>query len=309
MLVGFSIGLLAPGSVVRAAPSVSELTRQINKASVELERIVESYNRLNEEIKATKATAAEVGKRLGPLEQQLAQARSEVGRLAVAAYKGGRLRTADILLDPGSADNLAGRLGALDQLARDREQRVSALDQAQRRYTAEKARLDNTLARQTAQAKQLTDGKKKIEADLARLYQLRRQAYGSATTKGTAYRGSIPAVSGQAGVAVRYAYGAIGKPYVWAADGPNGYDCSGLTKAAWRAAGKSLPHNAEMQWGRVARINRSALQPGDLVFYNKLGHVALYVGGGKVIHAPTFGENVKLSSVDMMSPYGYGRVR
>ncbi|MGW0431048.1 NlpC/P60 family protein [Micromonospora sp. NPDC003197] len=309
VLVGFSIGLIAPGSVVQAAPSVSELTQQINKASVELERIVESYNRLNEEIKATKATAAEVSKRIEPLEQQLAEARAEVGRLAVTAYKNGRLRTADVLLDPASADNLAGRLGALDQLARDREQRISALNQAQHRYTAEKARLDTTLAKQTAQAKQLTNGKKKIEADLARLYQLRRQAYGSATTKGTTYQGTIPAVSGQAGVAVRYAYGAIGKPYVWAADGPNGYDCSGLTKAAWRAAGKSLPHNAAMQWDRVARISRSALQPGDLVFYNKLGHVALYVGSGKVIHAPTFGESVKLASVDMMTPYGYGRVR
>ena len=115
-------------------------------------------------------------------------------------------------------------------------------------------------------------------------------------------------MSGKAGVAVRYAYNAIGTPYVWAAEGPNGYDCSGLTLAAWRAAGKSLPHNAAMQWDKVAHIGRGSLQPGDLVFYSGLGHVALYVGSGKVIHAPTFGESVKLASVDMMSPYGYGRV-
>ena len=116
-------------------------------------------------------------------------------------------------------------------------------------------------------------------------------------------------MSGKAGVAVRYAYNAIGTPYVWAAEGPNGYDCSGLTLAAWKAAGKSLPHNAAMQWDKVAHISRSQLAAGDLVFYSGLGHVALYVGGGQVIHAPTFGESVKLASVDMMTPYGYGRVR
>ena len=138
---------------------------------------------------------------------------------------------------------------------------------------------------------------------------MREEAYGSATSSGSSYSGKIPSVSGKAGVAVRYAYNAIGTPYVWAAEGPNGYDCSGLTLAAWRAAGKSLPHNAAMQWDKVAHIGRGSLQPGDLVFYSGLGHVALYVGSGKVIHAPTFGESVKLASVDMMSPYGYGRVR
>jgi len=96
---------------------------------------------------------------------------------------------------------------------------------------------------------------------------------------------------------------------VWAADGPDGYDCSGLTMAAWRAAGVSLPHNAAMQWDVVAHISRSQLKPGDLVFYNGLGHVAIYVGSGKIIEAPTFGESVKLASVDIMTPYGYGRVR
>ncbi|MFD0594195.1 C40 family peptidase [Catellatospora coxensis] len=106
-----------------------------------------------------------------------------------------------------------------------------------------------------------------------------------------------------------FAYKQLGKPYVWAADGPNGYDCSGLTLAAWRAAGVSLYHQAATQWREVAHISRSQLLPGDLVFYSGLGHVALYVGSGKVIHAPTTGEVVKIASVDMMSPYGYGRVR
>jgi len=136
----------------------------------------------------------------------------------------------------------------------------------------------------------------------------RERAYGAANQAGSSYTGTVPSISGAAGTAVSFAYGAIGSPYVWGSSGPNGYDCSGLTLAAWRAAGKSLPHNAAMQWDRVVKINRSALAPGDLVFYNGLAHVALYVGNGQVIHAPTFGRPVELASVDMMAPYGFGRV-
>ncbi|WP_329103741.1 NlpC/P60 family protein [Micromonospora sp. NBC_01699] len=309
VLAGLSVGLIAPTTIAQAEPSAAELTQQIDKASTELEKIVESYNKLNEQIKSTKAATAELGVKLAPLEQQATQSRAEVAALATKAYKGGGLRTADALLGDNAADSLIARLGTLDYLARNRERQLAGLTAAQQQYVDQKAKLDGTLARQTAQAKELDAGKKKIEAEIAKLSELRRKAYGSATSTGTKYTGKIPAVSGKAGAAVTYAYKAIGKPYVWAAEGPNGYDCSGLTLAAWKVAGKSLPHNAEMQWGKVAHISRSSLQPGDLVFYSSLGHVALYVGGNQVIHAPSFGDSVKLASVDMMKPYGYGRVR
>ncbi|MFY1687525.1 NlpC/P60 family protein [Plantactinospora sp. WMMB782] len=309
VVAGLSAALLAPTTAARAEPSVGELTQRINKASAELEKVVESYNKLNEEIKESRAAAATLGARIEPLRQQADQSRAEVAELATRAYKLGGLSTASALLSPGEGSSLMNRLGALEQLARDRDRQIAGFDATQRRYTEEKARLDTTLARQTAQAKQLAAGKKRIEGELAKLYEMRREAYGSATSAGSRYTGSVPAVSGKAGVAVRYAYNAIGKPYVWAAEGPNGYDCSGLTLAAWKAAGKSLPHNAAMQWNKVARIGRGELKPGDLVFYSGLGHVALFVGGGKVIHAPRAGESVKLASVDMMTPYGYGRVR
>ena len=307
VLVGLGIGLIVPAAAAQAEPSPSELTEQINKASTELEKVVESYNKLNEQLKQTKAAVATLTAKMGPLEAQLAKADAEVGKMASVAYRTGQVGTASALLD-GSGP-LADRLGMLDQLARDRRRQLEGFTDAERRFTEEKAKLDATEAKQTAQLKELGAGKKKIEGDLAKLYKMREAAYGSATTSSGGYTGSIPSISGQAGVAVRFAYNAIGTPYVWAGESSSGYDCSGLTLAAWRAAGKSLPHNAAMQWDVVAHISRSSLQAGDLVFYSGLGHVAIYVGGGKVIHAPQAGENVKLSSVDMMTPYGYGRVR
>ncbi|MFI0795698.1 NlpC/P60 family protein [Micromonospora rubida] len=315
---GLAAVLIAPASAAQAEPSPAELTQRIEKSSTELERVVESYNKLTEDIKTNKAAAAKLTARIGPLEAQTAQSRADVGEIAVTAYKTGRLDAANALLSAGGPSNLLDRLDTLDQLTRQRQQRISGFTESQRKLLDQKARLDATLAKQAAQAKQLAAGKKKIKKDLAALYEMRRQAYGRATEppaprakskSGGSSAEQAPAVSGRAGTAVRYAYGALGKPYVAAADGPNGYDCSGLTSAAWRAAGKSLPHNAKMQWGVVTQISRSELRPGDLVFYNNLGHVSIYVGGGQVIHAPTFGRNVEKRAVDLMKPYGYGRVR
>jgi cell wall-associated NlpC family hydrolase len=307
VLVAMAIAVAVPAGAASAEPSASELTAKINKQSAELEKVVEAYNKLTEETKATKAQAGKVADRLGPLEKQLGQAEADVGEIAVAAYQTGRLGTASALL--GDSGGLLDRMSALDALARERQSQIDAFETTREQLSADQQRLATARAQQDAQAKELQARKKKIEADLDKLYELRKEAYGSASSSGSSYTGKIPSVSGKAGVAVRYAYNAIGTPYVWAAEGPNGYDCSGLTLAAWRAAGKSLPHNAAMQWDAVAHISRSQLAAGDLVFYSGLGHVALYVGGGQVIHAPTFGESVKLASVDMMSPYGYGRVR
>ncbi|MEV1290550.1 NlpC/P60 family protein [Micromonospora sp. NPDC049679] len=309
VLTGLSIGMVVPATGALAEPSAAELTQQINKSSVELEKVVESYNRLNEEKKKTKAAADALAAKMGPLEQQLGKAHAELGEMASTAYKSGGLNAAGALLGGAESDSFVTRLGALDQLARDRQEQVSAYTASRQRYDAEKSRLNAALIRQDAQGKELGDRKKKIEAELDKLNAMRKTVYGSATSTSGGYTGRVPSVAGSAGTAVRYAYGAIGKPYVWAAEGPGGYDCSGLTLAAWRAAGKSLPHNTDMQWNVVTHISRGSLQPGDLVFYSGMGHVALYVGGGRIIHAPTFGESVKLASVDVMSPIGYGRVR
>jgi cell wall-associated NlpC family hydrolase len=307
--VGLAAGVLIAASAAQAEPSAADIQQQITKSSAALEKIVEQYNKVNEQLKTGRQQSAALATKLAPLRSQYDAAQAAVADMAVNAYKTGSLGTANALLEGTSGGTLTDRLGILDQVAKSRQSELAEFSATKQRYESEKSQLDALIARETAQATDLAARKKKIEGDLDKLYTLRRQAYGSATTRTAKYTGSVPSVSGKAGVAVKYAYGAIGTPYVWAADGPNGYDCSGLTMAAWRAAGVSLPHNAAMQWDVVAHISRSSLAAGDLVFYSGLGHVAIYVGSGKVIHAPNAGEDVKLASVDMMSPYGYGRVR
>jgi peptidoglycan DL-endopeptidase CwlO len=103
-----------------------------------------------------------------------------------------------------------------------------------------------------------------------------------------------PAPSSRAAVAVAYARAQLGKPYVFATSGPNTFDCSGLTMAAWRAAGVSMAHYSGSQATAFPRVSWSQLQPGDIVvFYSDWHHVGLYVGGGTMIHAPKTGDVVK----------------
>ncbi|MFI0814417.1 NlpC/P60 family protein [Streptomyces sp. NPDC021098] len=109
--------------------------------------------------------------------------------------------------------------------------------------------------------------------------------------------GRLPTATAGAGQrALRWALNQIGKPYVWGAEGPNSFDCSGLTSQAWAHAGRTIPRTSQEQWRRLPRISLSQIRPGDLVIYNKgASHVAIYAGGGQVVQAPRPGTTVRLS--------------
>jgi len=102
-----------------------------------------------------------------------------------------------------------------------------------------------------------------------------------------------PTHSSVVAIAERY----LGVPYRWGGASPSGFDCSGLTMYVFSQVGVSLPHNAAAQYGMGAPVSRDQLQPGDLVFFDGLGHVGIYVGGGSFIHAPHTGDVVKISSM------------
>jgi len=104
------------------------------------------------------------------------------------------------------------------------------------------------------------------------------------------------AVSGRAGTALRYAVKQIGDRYVWGAAGPIRWDCSGLTMRAYEQAGVRLPHSSRAQYGYGRSIARANLQPGDLVFFGSpISHVGIYIGQGKMVHAPRPGARVQIA--------------
>ncbi|SDP69162.1 Cell wall-associated hydrolase, NlpC family [Pedococcus dokdonensis] len=119
-----------------------------------------------------------------------------------------------------------------------------------------------------------------------------------------------PSTNGGVSAVLAYARAQLGKPYQWGGDGPDTFDCSGLTMRAWQRAGVNLSHYTGAQWGETARVAISDLRAGDLVFFGSSGanshHVGLYVGGGQMIEAPYTGANVRYASIyrSDLVPYG-----
>ena len=142
-------------------------------------------------------------------------------------------------------------------------------------------------------------------------------AAGADTSGGTSGSGastpdpgpSVPAPASTAGIAVSAAYGQLGVPYRFAAESPGvAFDCSGLTKWAWGQAGVSLPHQSGAQYASTPHVPKEDAQPGDLIFYKSpIGHVAIYIGGGQLIHAPATGDVVKVSVVNWSRVVGVSR--
>jgi cell wall-associated NlpC family hydrolase len=100
--------------------------------------------------------------------------------------------------------------------------------------------------------------------------------------------------TGVVGIAMRY----LGTPYVWGGSSPSGFDCSGFVMYVYAQVGVSLPHYTGAQWNVGVPVSRGDLQPGDLVFFDGLGHVGIYIGGDQFIHSPHTGDVVKISSLN-----------
>jgi cell wall-associated NlpC family hydrolase len=305
--------VLAPATVAHADPSLADIEAQLDKSNKDLEATIEAYNAINIDLAASQAKSAGLTDKLKPLEDGVAAANANIEQVAVAAFKNsGNLRSLSVVLNAQSSGSLMDQLSMLQQISHQQQKNIDDFKVAKTKLDDEKKLLDVTLAAQTTQKTDLENKRKKIEGDVKKLDDLKKKATAAGSKKVTspgATPGNLPAVSGRAGDAVNFAKAQLGEPYKWGAAGPSAWDCSGLTMGAWKAGGVNLEHNAARQWSQVAHISKSQLAPGDLVFYNGLGHVAIYVGNNVVIHAPHAGEDVKYAPVDVDSIYGYGRVR
>jgi cell wall-associated NlpC family hydrolase len=302
--------LLAPAAA-NADPQVSDLDRQIAELSRTFETVVEQHNAVAADLAASRTRAAETALRITELDHNLRSARARVDRIAVWAFQTGPNARISAILAAGSPRDFMARLRVIEDVTRSDQRQITTLTEGSRRLADENATLQRLLTEQERQEAKLSGLKAQVEKDLGALKVLRDQV--GATSRGsftTLDSGPVtaPLVSGAAGVAVQFAYAQMGKPYEWGAAGPGSYDCSGLTSAAWKAAGVLLPHNAARQYSAMPHISRDHLQPGDLVFYYAgIQHVAMFVGDNTVIHAPTAGQSVRLQALNHAPIIGFGR--
>jgi peptidoglycan DL-endopeptidase CwlO len=171
----------------------------------------------------------------------------------------------------------------------------SQRNREQRLYNSKKAEIDRLVAAQHARQLYL---EQQVRARLSQQAEQQNLALsqnpngiGASTPDGSVAPPS--AYGGVVGIAMRY----LGTPYVWGGASPGGFDCSGLVMYAYGQMGISLPHYTGAQWNSGVHVSRDQLEPGDLVFFDGLGHVGIYIGGGQFIHAPHTGDVVKISSL------------
>ncbi|MEU0128531.1 MULTISPECIES: C40 family peptidase [unclassified Streptomyces] len=299
----------------------SKVDRLYHDAEVSTER----YNGAKEKAAASERSLDALRDEAARRTERLNAARDALGAFATAQYRSAGIDPAvrlvlssdpDEYLERASYEDRAGdrQAGAINGVRR----QISDIAQLRARAEDEVA----VLASRRAELKKHKDAVRTRLADARKLlatltaeqradYERSADAAHGGTVRadrGTP-RGSVAAPNARAAQAVGFAYGALGKPYVWGATGPASFDCSGLTQAAWRAAGVSLPRTTYTQINAGRRVSRSELAPGDLVFfYSGVTHVGLYIGGGQMIHAPRPGAPVRIAPISEMPFAGATRV-
>jgi cell wall-associated NlpC family hydrolase len=305
-----------------ARPTIQQVKQRIEALEHEAEKATERYNATRERLASIKVRIAAAQTRASQQKQRVIRAKRELGLLAAETYKAGDLSGLSLFLgdDPETALAQSGivttlserRAVAIEQL-RAEEKRL-AQDAAD--VAAQRKKFDAALASLQADSKLVQARLSAARAELNRLTAAQRAELARAS-RAAAERSLSRAVGRKVGASVscaevgvkapdarvqkvlEYACAQLGKPYKWGADGPDSFDCSGLTQKAWAAAGVSLPHNSAMQSRYGTRVPASQLRAGDLVFFHSpISHIAIYLTDGLMLEAPNSGNNVRIAPME-----------
>jgi peptidoglycan DL-endopeptidase CwlO len=305
-----TLGLLISSEAVKGDPSISSLEKQIDATWNKLEPLLEQHNATKARLAIERKNLDKLRKDLDPLKLQLQQSTARIGAFAAYLYQGGGASELNVVLNAKSPDQINDQLVMLDQFSRVQMDNLADVIAKRDALEAKKKPIDDKVAALAEDEKALAAQAAAYDKQISDLQKQVTKLYASTGGLGNLRPSPCPYTypGGKAGIAIKYACAQIGKRYVWATAGPSTFDCSGLTLAAWRAAGISLPHNARQQWGVVTHVSRADLQIGDLVFYyGDIHHVAIYAGGGYVVHASMAGVPLQMRKIDAAPIYGYGR--
>ncbi|MFF7642268.1 NlpC/P60 family protein [Streptomyces canus] len=317
-------------------PSLEEVEKKVDDLYRQAESATDNYNAAKEKTTKQRRQVDTLLEDVAQRTQKLNEAREELGSFAAAQYRTGAAApdTATLLLADTPQDyfdqtQLMGRLtsrqkGAVDDYVTEQSATMKKRQEAsQSLQTLTETQSDLKTAKATVQ-KKLADARELLseltaqeKARLAAIEQRKQQeaarkaaelAQQQAAAEKAAQEATAPQESTstapdssyatKAAKALAFARAQIGKPYVWGATGPDSYDCSGLTQAAWKAAGVDLPRVTYDQVNAGTTVSLADAQPGDLVFfYDDISHVGLYIGNGMMIHAPKPGAYVREESI------------
>jgi peptidoglycan DL-endopeptidase CwlO len=324
-------------SIASKQAEAQSVMNQVQQLDSSLERAVEAYNLATVKLNRVRADLKANHAQLQVAKQSLKSAQAALSARLVSLYTSdGQSDSLEVLLGASNLDDLVNRFNTANRISAQDSRVLTQVVHFETEVKAQQVRLKHAKAEAASLVRERATEKASIEGQLsarqallssirgqiaqlraqeaARQAQLRRelaqrvalqqqQAPAAALSSTVAPVGSSdstssgpappPTHSSVVAIAERY----LGVPYSWGGASPSGFDCSGLVMYVFAQVGVSLPHSSYAQYGMGTPVSRDQLQPGDLVFFDGLGHVGIYVGGGSFIHAPHTGDVVKISSI------------
>ncbi|CAM5722739.1 NlpC/P60 family protein OS=Streptomyces alboniger OX=132473 GN=CP975_16205 PE=3 SV=1 [Streptomyces alboniger] len=287
--------------------------------------LIAAYNAAEEKAEKQSADIVALAKKIVEGQEKLDRLKDRAGAAARSQYRGGGLPDeARLMLSDNPREFLdgAGRviqgqratkglIGTfctqqdLEQYAKDASAQWKKLEEGRKAKAAAKKEIKKQIAAAEKLESQLEKKEKERLAELEKKAALKAQ---------TAWLGSgiLDEIKGNASAqgrkAVEFATAQMGKPYEWGAEGPDTYDCSGLTSQAWASVGSTIPRTSQQQWKQLKHVAVEDMRPGDLIIYfADASHVAMYVGDGAIVHAPRPGRTVTIAGAGTMPILGVVR--
>lgn len=316
-------GLSSYAGVAGAAPqpNIDQVKAEVNSLQAKVDMTGQQFDQADQQLTAARNRLTQVQRQAAAAQARFEAARGQVAQIAALAYEFsgqdsvGGLLTSDnpsvVLSHASLLTQMAGARGAeVTQFLTVTQQLAQAQQSVQRteygvaalrgQLAARKTSLNKLLASKQATLDSLTAQQQATvtASDIGAQGSTASTGTQSGSTQGSGTQSSTSTTytgptSTQGEKAVAFAFAQIGKPYQWGGTGPGSYDCSGLVQAAWAYAGVAIPRDTYEQWGALPHISSTALEPGDLLFFDGIGHVAIYVGGGNMIDAPQTGQTIR----------------
>lgn len=319
----------APSRPKPTAPSISEVRARLDTLNHQAEIASEAYNTVKVQLQQAQGRLTGLQADLKREQLRVATLRGQIVGAALSDYSSrGGLSTSSSFLVAKRPSDFIDALATTAVVEHRQTDLLTEFRQQQNQLGVQEKQSERELAAIHGDRTQLAEHKAAVEAKLAdakkllghleakaraRVLVLQRQAAATTTYSPTSRATTRPPVyssapaSGRAAVAVSTALAQLGKPYVWAAAGPDAFDCSGLTMYAWAAAGVSLSHASSVQSQQGTSVSIADLRPGDLVFYySPVSHVGMYIGNGNIVHAPHTGSVVQIVPLTSM-PIAWAR--
>lgn len=300
-------------------PNKDEVKAKVDALYEDSARATDRANGAEEKVKKLEKEIDTIQDQVARGQDELNTMRDSLGLMASSQYRTGAIDPSVQLFLSSDPDDYLDKASTIDQLSAQQVEALKKVQEKQRTLAQQRDEAAGKLKDLSETRKTLAQKKKEVQNKLADARKLlntltaqEQAALKTADTRASRDAGDrielgneVPA-SERGAAALAAAKTQMGKPYVSGGSGPNSYDCSGLTQWAYGQAGVSISRTTYTQQNDGTKIGRDQLKPGDLVFFNSLGHVGLYAGNGVIVHAPKPGAVVRLESMSTIGTFQFG---